>query len=58
MTALKILAREKTTTINLKMTAKEKAELERKAKLYANGNLSAWLRYAGLHLVPSKKELK
>lgn len=33
------------------------AEIQSKADIYAGGNICAWLRYAGIHFKPSKKEL-
>lgn len=41
--------------INLKAADEERAALQAKADKYANGNLSAWLRYAGLHHKPTKR---
>lgn len=41
--------------INFKITGKDQALLTQRAKKFANGNLSAWLRYAGSHYVPPKK---
>jgi hypothetical protein len=56
---LKTLATKKkeTATISLRL---EKAELEKiseKAKLYADGNNSEWIRYAALNFEPSDDDL-
>lgn len=40
--------------VNLKVTDKERRLLEIQAQKYTRGNLSAWLRYAGVHLKLSK----
>lgn len=40
--------------LNLKISDKDRAKLLRAAKLYAKGNMSAWLRYAGSHYIPKK----
>lgn len=41
---------------NLKLASKDRKALKEKAKLFTKGNLSAWLRYAGLQYVPKKGE--
>lgn len=41
--------------INLKARPAERKLLLQKAKLYADGNLSLWLRTAGLKYTPLKK---
>lgn len=41
---------------NLKLGGKDRKALKEKAKLFTKGNLSAWLRYAGLQYVPKKGE--
>lgn len=41
--------------VNIKMQLPERTTLEAKAKRYAGGNLSAWLRLAGLKYIPIKK---
>lgn len=43
--------------ITFKVTEEEKELLEAKAKKYARGNLSHWLRHAGLNHEPAPKEL-
>ena len=45
------------TLMTIKVSEKELKELKDKADCYAGGNISAWLRYAGLKYVPEKKEL-
>ncbi len=42
--------------INLKTTRSERAELLVNARKYADGNLSAWIRHAGLKYRPAKGE--
>ena len=50
--------KEKAKPINLKVVdPKVREALQDKADLYADGNLSEWLRFAGLHYVPSKDQL-
>lgn len=48
---------EKPTLINLKVSAKELKALKAKAKKYAKGNLSLWLRFTGLNHTPRRKDL-
>lgn len=40
--------------LNIKADGKDRKVLQKKADKYANGNLSAWLRYAGSHFIPKK----
>lgn len=40
------------TLINLKVTETERKMLMEMAKHFTGGNLSSWLRYAGVHHVP------
>lgn len=40
--------------MNLKVSGKDHKLLVARAKKYAGGNLSAWLRYAGSNYVPPK----
>jgi hypothetical protein len=50
--------KEKAKPINLKVVdPKVRKALQDKADTYADGNLSEWLRFAGLHYVPSKDQL-
>lgn len=42
---------------NLKLGGKDRAALKDKAKKFSKGNLSAWLRHAGLKYVPKKGEV-
>lgn len=42
--------------INLKVTSRDRKRLEQNAKRYADGNLSAWLRYVGMQYTPKKGE--
>lgn len=44
--------KEKLTLINIKVSEEDRKLLMSQAKRYADGNLSAWLRYAGIHYVP------
>jgi len=47
--------KEKLQVINLKITSADRKAILAMAKRYAKGNLSAWLRAAGLEYIPSKK---
>jgi len=40
--------------INIKVNGKDRRALLAAAEKYAGGNLSAWLRFAGLHFKPVK----
>lgn len=44
--------------INLKTALAEKKSLEANAKKYADGNLSEWLRLAGLNYIPKPKKAR
>lgn len=46
----------KTTTINIKLPEELKECLQKFADRYADGNISAWLRYSGMNYVPQKGE--
>ena len=46
-----------TPQVNFKCTKEEKELLQKQADKYANGELSEWLRYAGLNCVPPAKDL-
>lgn len=50
-------AKEKSPLVNFKASPKELRALNSNAKKYANGNLSLWLRHAGTHYVPKRKDL-
>lgn len=43
--------------VNIKVGGKDRSSLTAKAKAHAKGNLSAWLRYAGLRYTPKKGEI-
>ena len=47
----------KSRLINLRVSQKEEAAIQKKADKFANGNYSAWLRYAGANYTPSKEEI-
>lgn len=49
--------KQKPKQLNLKVSAEVEEALQKQADKYANGNLSEWLRYAGLNHVPPKKDL-
>jgi hypothetical protein len=49
-------AKSKLIPIHIKLTEKEFAELKKRANWWALGNLSAWLRYAGLEHTPTSTE--
>lgn len=40
--------------LNLKITAVDKRRINANARRYAGGNLSAWLRHAGIAFKPGK----
>lgn len=52
---LKTSDKEKLELLNIKVSAKVKKQLTSKAKKYADGNLSNWLRQAGLKYIPVAK---
>lgn len=60
---LKAMKERELKLVNVKVTAWERAELQKRADQYcrkpghARGNLSEWLRYAGLNHEPSDHEL-
>jgi hypothetical protein len=43
--------------VNLKVNGKDRKAINALAKKYAKGNLSAWLRHAGLRYAPKKSEV-
>jgi hypothetical protein len=43
--------------INLKVSPEELKLIQGKAKKYANGNTSAWIRYAATQLSPKRKDV-
>lgn len=47
-----------TTLINLKVTSEELKAIRGRAKRFANGNVSRWMRFAGLNHTPRSKDLK
>lgn len=49
--------KDQTKPIHVKVTDEVKNALQENANLYANGNLSEWLRFAGLHFKPGKEHL-
>ncbi len=51
-----VKTREELSLLNLKVNEKDRKALRSKSLRYAKGNLSAWLRHAGLHYKPSKTE--
>ena len=42
---------------NVKLTDKELDAIQKKANRFAGGNLSAWLRHAGMNYTPKQKDL-
>lgn len=46
------------TTITLKVNAEEMHELLKRATMYADRNLSEWLRFSGLNFKPTKEDFK
>lgn len=53
----KKIHKEKPKLINLKVNKLELALVLAKAEKFADGNLSLWLRHAGTHYVPKRKDL-
>jgi hypothetical protein len=43
--------------INVRVTDDQLEMIKRRAKRYANGNMSAWLRYAACYLDPRDEDL-
>lgn len=43
---------------NLKVSEADLAIIKKRADTYANGNASAWMRYAAMKLQPNKSDLK
>lgn len=43
--------------VNIKMSESEFQSVRVKAHRYTGGNLSAWVRYAAIHLVPKETDL-
>lgn len=41
--------------MNLKASSKDRAAITSLARKYADGNISAWLRTAGMNYVPNKR---
>lgn len=44
-------------TTNVKVSDEEQAMIEKKAKQFTKGNVSAWIRYAATKHIPTKREL-
>ncbi len=42
----------------IKMTAEELAAIQANADMYADGNVSQWIRWAAIHCRPTKRQLK
>lgn len=49
---IKKVRKPKPVLINVKTQMNEKKKLQQNADKYADGNLSLWLRHAGLHHIP------
>lgn len=49
-----VVKKEKAKLINLKVNKHDLGAILRLAKKYAGGNVSLWLRHAGMHHKPSK----
>lgn len=54
---LRVLDDERKKPFQIKATACEKQRMQELADKFANGNLSAWVRYAALNYSPSAQEL-
>lgn len=50
----KVRTKDDVERFGLKLLKQEREVLTARAKRFANGNLSAWLRYAGMHYKPAK----
>lgn len=48
---------DKRTGFIMRLTASERETIERNARKYAGGNISAWLRYTGIQHKPKPEEL-
>ena len=57
MLKTQVKTKKETKAINVKVSREDLRALQENADLYADGNLSAWLRYAGQHYVPKASEL-
>lgn len=44
--------------INIKCTEEELEQIKANAEQYAGGNMSGWIRFASINLVPKKKHLE
>lgn len=55
--AKKALIKKARTLMNMKVLGKDRKTLTSLAKQYAHGNVSAWLRHAGLNYRPTKNEV-
>lgn len=56
--AIKKKPKDPTTLRNFKTTDAEWKEIKAKAKRFARGNVSNWLRYAGMNFTPRAKDLE
>ena len=54
---IKTVERPALKSMNLKLSHAEYIEIKKMADKYAKGNVSAWLRYAGTHFLPSASDL-
>lgn len=54
---LRVLDDEKKRPFQIKATPSEKQRMQELADKFANGNLSAWVRYAALNYAPTAQEL-
>lgn len=50
-------AKTKLKIMNIKVTSPKRIELRTRAKKYAKGNMSAWLRHAGTRYKPARAEI-
>ncbi len=48
---------ETTTLLNFRCTPEEKDMMKKNADKFADGKLSAWIRYAAIHSKPNRKHL-
>lgn len=50
-------AKEKPTLVNFKVSKRDLRVLIARARKFAGGNISLWLRHAGMYYVPRRKDL-
>ena len=51
------LQKDKKEMVNIRLLPSDLKKMREKAAKYTNNNLTAWLKYAGMNMVPKKKDL-